>query len=306
MIKSKKSFLLTLLFFAGLVSFSQATIKSDAEKMDLKGKVKSLSESKFEVKGTVSTLRMKTEFTFNDKGNYTEIIKSSSETTPVSKTTFVYDYDGKLSQRKEFKFVEGRFQMQEKVRYFYDPKRLLTTERHYAPNEEGEDVISRIIEYKNDEQGNRVEMGFFNAQSQIEKRTTYGYDDKGHQTSETAFDVAGAITYKTESTYDAAGNLTSFAEFDQTKLLRKFKMTYNAKNLKTEIRELDANDKLNGRYTFTYDAGDLLTGSQFFDAAGKNTARSEYKNDSQGNLRTGTDFQGSAAYHKMQREITYY
>ncbi|WP_120488692.1 hypothetical protein [Bergeyella cardium] len=201
--------------------------KNDLTEMNLKGKVKSIRETRYKavekfgeavkVKGDISDSDIE-ELLFNEKGNIIE--KNRFFYGLYWKYTYKYDEKGNK--------IEGNYFNKDgslcwKYTYKYDEKGNQIEENWFNPD----GSLDKKYTYKYDEKGNQVEENNFNKDGSLEDKFTYKYDEKGNQIETNWFNEDGSLERKFTYKYDEKGNLIETNWFNEDgSLERKFTYRY--------------------------------------------------------------------------------
>ena len=167
-----KKLLSTLLLIGMLVfvSFSPSAInKKDPTDLNLKGKVKTLTETMFKAVDKFGEIQKgeiqgKDIILFNDKGNRIEYNYYNSD-------------DGRLSENDIFK---------------YDDKGNKLEKTSY--NSDGS--LAYKYTYKYDDNGNNIEYNRYKSDGSLMFKNKYKYDDKGNQIESNSYTSDGSLIEK--------------------------------------------------------------------------------------------------------------
>ncbi len=209
-----------------LLSFLNNKDKNSLTEDNLKGKVKTLTESSYDAVekfGEVekSKLKEKQYSKYNDRGNKIE----ESD----------YRSDGSLWQHCIYK---------------YNAKGDKIENNEYEPD----GSLSGKVIYKYDDRGNLIDESDYHSDGSLMMRTIRKYDDKGNASEMSAYNADGSLSDKWIDKYDEKGNT-----IESTRYLFVFSLTYD-----TPYR-IDDQGKLSSKWINKYDEGGNLIESQRYD-----------------------------------------
>ncbi len=215
-----------------LLSVIPGTLKTDLEKNHLKGKVKTLTESTYEVvnygaAGQQATMKGKVATNYNEKGYITTIGKSGKDGIVHPFSINVYDKNDVLTGTD---FLKDDSIHTERTLFAYNDKGLTITEKEY----DAENKLSRTISYEYDKAGRLTSEKILAVSPKEKKEFRHKYDDK-QNTVEYAGYLNGKpgfhITFKCdgngnsiEETFYAANGSLDYTQQNK----------YNANNLLAE------------------------------------------------------------------------
>ncbi|MBK8466542.1 MAG: hypothetical protein IPL32_11980 [Chloracidobacterium sp.] len=209
--------------------------KSDRERANLLGPVKSVSESYTRYKN--SKPKKRDTVTYNSKGNEIERFMVSDYGFEMGKQAQTFDSLGQLTEstytnekgivveRYKYSYVRGRLVeslhydgksvLREKTVRIFDSEGNLTKETYFDPN-----IARAETVYTNDTSGKAIEVAFYltggkKAYAPIgpclgAHRVTFGYDDKGRVISKSAFETDGKLKKSWTYAYDERGNISLY------------------------------------------------------------------------------------------------
>ena len=237
-----KKILLLTLAIATLISegYSQSSDSKDSrtltknvwEEANLKGKVKSYTESRYnaedrfgEIQKIEGSLYWKESFKYDDKGNLIEMIGYSNYTFKYDDKgnrmeENYYNADGILSGKVNYNYDDKGNRIEEnyynadgilsgKNTYKYDDKGNQIEGNNYKVDGSGLDLHLRLsgkYTYKYDKKGNQIENNKFNADGILFGKYTYRYDDKGNEIEKNDYNADGSLYHKETYKYDDKGN----------------------------------------------------------------------------------------------------
>ena len=244
--------------------------KSDVEKYDLKGMVKSVLQSSFEAVGKLEDVKLgvqlnsfphsKTSTFFNEGGKITEEIRYIDGSL-LSKYIFTYDETGKLIKDESFHDDNTE---RSRTNYKYDEQGKLIEEIHYARilKEYYRLSFKHKKNFLYDENGNLIEETFSNGNSYFDKKITYRYDASGNRTDQLDLGGDNILRDRSMFKYDRNGNKIEFAYLDVGGTLTTFIYKYDENgNLIEEGIKGSSNKK---SYAYDYDSqGNWIKKVQF-------------------------------------------
>lgn len=225
--------ILAITFLIPLVAIGQ--IKSDRERANLLGPVKSIGETYTRYKNAKPEQR--DTVIYDQKGNEIERSMVSDFGEPMGKQLQTFDSAGLLKESKwidakgrglekySFSYTDGKLietliydksaVLREKTVRTYDTNGKLIKETYFDPT-----IARAETVYTNDAPGNAVEIAFYltggkKASAPIgpclgAHRVTFGYDDKGRAISKSAFETDGRQKKSWTYAYDDHGNMTLY------------------------------------------------------------------------------------------------
>ena len=249
---------LTMLLFYS----SNAQQKTDREKADLLGPVRSVRSTTTEYKDATLKVSLETKerytITYDEKGNQLEHIIEEFYGMPGGKDIRKYDSKGILNEILVFN-SEGLHERQ--VHAFENGK--LMSIIYYDPK--GKETISEINSYG--------EGGLLLQTKYIEKKkafgkTVYKYDEKGNLTDAGYYDMNGA---------------KSFALLGPCRGAHRVTYAYNEQRKQTKIVFYELDERVKDAFQYSYDAKGLVTTHilQYYDV--KQAFAYSYEFDSHGN-----------------------
>jgi hypothetical protein len=191
---------LTSLFYC---QNSPIHVKNGWEEENLKGKVKSYTESKYGAEdrfGKIQKKNLYAKYTnkYDDKGNKIEKSLYNRAGSLDSKETYKYDYDDKGNKIKVNIYdAEGDLSLWSvKCTNKYDDKGNLIEQNVYNAVS---GILYRVETYKYDDKGYMIEKN-------IGDKCTNKYDDKGNLIEQNVYNVDGTLDDKYTYKYDDKGN----------------------------------------------------------------------------------------------------
>lgn len=175
-----------------LALFSCTGKKNDLQRMNLKGKVKSVRQIPYRAvekfgevqKGAVEPFGDNMFWLFNEQGNKIEENR--------------YKSDGSLNWKSTYK---------------YDDKGNQIEENSYKSN----GSLDSKSTYKYDAKGNEIEKNVYNSDGSLDWKHTYKYDAKGNEIEENWYNSDGSLSWKYtyKYTYDKHGNWIEKIEYNE-------------------------------------------------------------------------------------------
>lgn len=172
-------------------------LSSDAQDDELKGKVKSVSETEEDLTGTwsVSGIKMSSEDFYDENGNKIKRI--------------LYDYKGNPMDITIYGYIDGmRVSNYGSVNYEYNPPIMAISSTNTKPNPVQKPSDTRYntkYEYKYDDKGRLQETVRYRNNGEITGKIVYSYN--GNKIEESSFDNDGKLTFKTVKVFDNKSNL---------------------------------------------------------------------------------------------------
>ena len=266
-----KKLLVVLILSLLFVQMAVAGEKTDRERYDLIGPVKSV---------------------FYDKAWFSGEPGKRVEGQRTRKEMAFFTVKGDLTEKaiagEEWK--AGVFEVWE---YIYDAKGNLIEERRGDMFSTGAVVNARKTIYTYDAKGNMTEAAWYDAKDSLLGKTIHTYDTERNMLKYVVlYNADGSLDCKSVYTYDAKGNMTGIVDYnDRGSLKSKTVYTYDAKGNTTKKAWYNADGSLDGKFTFTYDAaGNQIEEAKYndrgslvlkktFDTKGNLTEKVEYKAD---------------------------
>jgi hypothetical protein len=238
---------LPILLFVFIAQTGTAQItENDLKTMNLKSNVTFLIEHTFrasekEGKPEKGSLKSKSEYIFNLKGNLVETKYFDDKENLRGKASFVYDEQGNLTEENNYKADGYRFgstyykpdvvnKKREKSRSFSDGTKIDKSIQLFNTQKKlievqifsgADNKLSVKEERKYDAKGNLTKVIRSSEQFGVMSETTYQYDDKGNPIEEIiySFKTKSSEVEHTEKmfytyTYDAKGNWISKACYE--------------------------------------------------------------------------------------------
>ncbi|HEY9167891.1 MAG TPA: hypothetical protein VIN72_00210 [Lutibacter sp.] len=255
-LKSSVPILLLLSIF--LISFNttEKQKKNDLQKMNLKGKVKKLTYTRYTISWKLGEeTKRETDCSnviFNKEGNKVEENQYLVPDCKVleSKLEYKYNSDNDLIGEYSYDFKGNLTYLKT---YKYDYMGNLEQEVNFNPKFVDHTVT---YNYKSDENGNQVEwrgIGFF------EPLTKMNYDSNNNMVYSLKYDRDMLMTESNEYTYDSNGNnIDHVHRMLQLKAWKKFSFKYDNLRNVIEITEYENNsyDKISNieKHKYKYDS----------------------------------------------------
>ncbi|MGE0021491.1 MAG: hypothetical protein AB7S72_17590 [Draconibacterium sp.] len=301
----KTLFLLFILF-----SCTNEVIKNDLTEKNLKGRVKSITESRY-----------------NAIEKFGEVEKDSL----IDTTVFVYDEKGNsnFTDRDRYKSNDPNCKFDERG----NPIEYTTTGK-YINNWKYKlkwDDKNRVIEhcvfdnygnlnlkrtFKFDDKGNKIEEGWQSASHSDPTKFTYRkhinkYDDENNLISKFIEDnIDGSLSPEETYKYDAKGNMVEEKHFSDGSIFSIKKCTYDNVGKLIETNEKTLDNSFNVRTIYKYDEKgndiDVLYTGIFDNEPITRNYSNEYEYDKTGNWVKKVAFLNGKAEEIIEREIDYY
>jgi len=310
-----KKFCLILVWFIITLTIS-AQVKTDLQKENLKGNVKSFTVTTYEAeqkngtaqKGAVKSLIV---YKFNDQGYKTEII----DLAKAQQNIYKYDDKGnlvledKISLAKKYKLVED-FEEDKKnainvgTRYMQTIYRYNEKSQLIEWNESDKDgMVVRKHYFSYDDKGNMLSESNYYGKDLGEK-AIFKYDLKGNRIQMVKIEYlpngneGSRITYN--YTYDDKGREILSEYYNLGKPI-KSSSKYDGKGQLTSLIISSQNGNINQKYTYKYDE----KGNIIVDIDGTGTGYYTYKYDNVGNWISKTMALNKRPYEFSERVIKY-
>lgn len=261
---------------------SEKELMTDAERLGLRGQVKSVKTLYFDAAG--------------DKENVQKLGKSDGE----QDSFFRLD---KRGQKLQENWLDNEGNVVYKIEYNQDSvgKRVEKLMR-YADEADGTrdslryDAAGRLIGIDSYEDGS-----FF-------ARTVFKYDKEGLKQEQIDYDSSDDIDRKTVYDYDDEGRRIAEEHFNKNgdRVIKRL-FSYDGDNI-SEIKELDKEDKLLSRIEIAYDENGLKSEENVFGSQDNSIQESSYSYelDEQQNWIKQTVFQSQKPVMIIEREVEYY
>lgn len=305
---SKSIFL--LLFLCSCFASSAQGEYLNWEKMKLRGKVKSVTESysyppsSYKLKeGKVFLPNQTGIFTdiFNNKGNR---IKSTLTRDNLSWVN-VFRYDDKENLIEDFETdAGGDFYL--KIFLSYDSKRNLIGKKEC--HNYGKDC--GLFQYIYDDENNLIEERDYWKEGSLSWRRLYQYDSNRNKIEELVYTGDDELRHKYRYQYDKKGNVTLKMDFfEDTIHWRSTQYLYDEnKNLiETNIYNMPGN-KLKDKIKFNYDKSGNVTEETRYSSDGSvmNKVTYELMYDETGNWEKKVEIRNGSLFCTTKRQIVYF
>lgn len=237
--------MLTLVLLATNIFAMAQEKKTDVQKENLKGKVKTLSEITYKAHKNNDVLEKQTEkplekkhIIYNNKGYKLEEHKFEAETNGNEKWTYKYDKN-KLVERKRTS-DKDIFTIYGKLKY--DSQGNKIEENVYT--DYGNEVYINKYTFKYDSKNNLIEENFYGSGEKIENSITYSYNKKGKEIECNRYNHKGLRFENIQSEYNGKGELIATNVYDEAdKLTIKKIFQYDEKGniVSREIQHFNSN-----------------------------------------------------------------
>lgn len=233
-----KNIFFTLILLFPVVLFSQV-VKSDWEKMNLKGKVKCIIETDKQHESI--------KISFNYKGYITEkSLDYEVDGSIDSRSTYNYDSLNKLVTMKTYR---GDTTLVTISTFLYDSlgNRINEKIENVHESEKGHNAN---YYYRFDNKGNCIEMRGYNSKGTLFTTYSYRYDSLGHRLEENWLEANGDTISYVKYTYDNHGNKSEEQrKYSSSDLIYTTNYRYNEEG--TLIEEISGNG--NSRVNYQLD-----------------------------------------------------
>ena len=185
-------------------------IKNDLLELNLRGRVKSLTEIEYKVLPNYGKIQegdiiYKYIYFFNENGNLIETNSYDPDGNLDGK--YIYAYDNKKGNKTEMTSYNPDGSSDEKCTYKYDGLGNLIQEIWYGPD----DKISKKYIYKYDDKGNEISMNRYDSHDSLICKDSYKNDDKGEKIEWNHYNLSpptdGSLSKKVIFKYDEKGNI---------------------------------------------------------------------------------------------------
>jgi len=323
--------LLTLLVFClscrSQVPTTKEKIKNDLTEKNLKGKIKSLAESHYDIvekfgdmqKGN---LQNKIVYQYNSNGKETEnATYYESGSKPASKNTTKYDVKGNKIQLSIYDFegtvifnykYDSKGNLTEesqpnfsKIVYKYNEQNKLIDKSEYKKYIKGFQLESKDI-FKYDERGNQIEWASYKGDGSLYSKTQYKFDSNNNLIELLYKSPDGKSDSRVTKKYDVSGNEIEYSSYDSKgRLSDHSSKKYNDNGTVSEsYRSYSYESDPNTKYTEIYRSDN--NGNQIEYSFGTSRTTYKYEFDKLGNWLKKTEFQNDKATSVTERTIQYY
>ncbi|WP_405411675.1 hypothetical protein [Maribacter sp. Asnod1-A12] len=280
--------------------------KNHLDLRGLKGKVKSLVETEYNIKSNFGEIKKvdyggrTTKISYNESGYMTEYTYYNQDGSFNNRTTYLYDDNLNEIEVKEFNF-SGEIESKElKV---YDNNILVETK--------GLDSKGRLswkIEYRNNSNGDIQELIQYNQDGKVYSRQLYEYDKNENHIQTVSFNSKENIGKKSIYQYDDKGNRIEWKLFESNgNLISSEKYEYNKKDKKTIISRYGSKNKLEYTFSKSYNEyGDETTSLNHFPPDETYSFYYEHIYDDYNNWIELKDYQNNVPNKIVERIIEYY
>jgi YD repeat-containing protein len=286
--------------------------KSSLEREGFKGKVKKVRQDYYAANDTSGLILYgeKFDFTyqiylksFNERGNITEQINYTSDSSIKSKHVFKYEGIDKLTEHYWY-YPDGRLKY--KLTYKYNEKGFPVE----VVQQDHKGRFSTKHKYTYDNNGNLVADAEVDARDSLKIQFIYAYDMKGCMINTISCNPYGVTTSKQSYTYDESGKLIEkivyadkYSLFDMT-----YKYVYDDKENQTEEIGYDPNGIMHGKTIYTYkydDKGNWIERIEFKFTVDNSDHSSEHLDDSNSSDKSDKKHTTEVKYITT-RQIEYY
>lgn len=286
--------------------------ENDLERAKLMGEVESVKETSFIAMEKAGSLvkgdrkregQQETDFVmlYNRKGNLAETLLYFSDESLAGKYIYSYDIQGNKVETKVY-FPDGR--LASRYTYQYDKEGNMTGAAAY----QGDKFYFRD-EYKNDKQGNRIEMTVYYSESgPLSRKNLYVYEN-GNRIEEKRYNddenISARFTYK----FDESGNETQYNEHNsEGKLTFTWTYIYDDSGNRIESKNYDSKRNFLRKNTSRFDKyGNLIDIKNYkSDESLRREIEHRLEYDTKGNWVRKTTLINQVASYIIEREILYY
>lgn len=282
------------------------TKKTDLQKHELNGNVKSIEEKEFEgIEKFGEPVRTKLEYIrtrlFDNYGRLMESKSLYSDGSLIGMNTYKYDKNGNLI---EDKWYQSRGLSMYHI-YKYDTKGNNIEDNHY----ESDGKLSSKIINKFDLNNNEVDSRVYVSNGSLYRKTLSKFDDDNFKIQEevSEFDGSRLVVIKKESMEnDERGNVIKENSYDEKGNLEYFYMyTYNEKDNKLE--ETFSKEGGNTKKTNKYNkSGHCFEGIEYLNDVLKDKFTNVFQYDNKGNWVKRIHYNNGVISSIDERKIKYY
>ncbi len=268
-----------------LLSFSfvlnaQDVFEEQNQKIILREKIKSITQSNFQYKGGEPAEQgYKNSYKkYDQEGNLTEEIKYKRDGEVFLMMSYKYDdrgnqvgyvrYDGrnkKVTYKKACRFNDDNNLLKEagfdgasqyKNVYDYDARGRLTSIKYYL-----DDFLTQVRKFVYD--GNNREIKVYDGEDNYQFKLTHKYDDQGNLINETRIETDGSIHYRTLKDYNNDGKVISETRYERGNFSYKISKDYNSSGKLLKVTEKKADGTSFIKQKYIYNAKGLLLKEEF-------------------------------------------
>ncbi|SNA74769.1 hypothetical protein [Flavobacterium psychrophilum] len=228
--------------------------KSDTEKLNLNGKIKSITEN-----------------SFHAIEKFGEIIKGKSSNNLLNKENhqMIYNNNGYLIEEKNepiYYRLTNKYNSENKVVEVktFDESGVLTgttikkydkkgNENEYSQFYQGKLVAKGKFLY--DDKGNRIEHKYYNENGDLESMQKNTYDNQNNLIGYKYYDANGVLGFSSKYVFDSSGNEIESVNYNSLgNIDRKTISTYNSDNLIIEFKDTFNDNYYTEKYTYKFDS----------------------------------------------------
>ena len=238
---------------------------------------------------TKGVLRKKLKYTYDNKGNRTEVN--------------IYDAQTKANPSAAAQAPEKEEPKKPSYEEIADPKLLYTVEYDNLGN------IWKKDTYVYNKAGQIIEVKSVDNEQKPFFRYTYKYDAKGNEIERVSYDKSNEVIQKTTQVYNSKGELVERAEYDSYgELIQKNTYKYDEKGQLIEQQGYNTDGSLAFIIKFTYNGLGECVQSTTFNRKGEETSKliQQYKTDANKNWTSLTQYSNGKATFITERTIEYY
>lgn len=229
--------------------FAQNEAKNDLQKMNIKGKVKTLTYLNYDAYDKFGKMQIKyTGKEVNTFDNYGNLISKTTydlKNQLVSKGTYLYD---KTHNLIEINLFHGSI-FKAKSIMKYDQRLLSETDRYYKTG----DIMSKTS-YEYDNSGNLIREDEYNADGTTSTITKYVYENYGGQKSisKNVYTESEANNDSEVRLYDSLDNVVNVKYYKNDTRTLELEYTYNSNGDIISIRNDETDPPYDANITFSY------------------------------------------------------
>ena len=267
--KTKKSFLkvIAILLFCTLPTVARSAdeeTKTDLLKLELKGKVKSVTQtvkvlSKGSSTGSDGMYKSKQIFQFNEQGYKTEIVIYNIEQKIEQKQLIKYNTANKITEITNY---NGNNELVYKEQFQYNDKNKETEHLYFTTRKTPDRKLSKIY----DANGNLIEVKEYGSNMKLKNRITSVYNSKNLETENVYFDPLNNVLTTIKYTYNAFDKVSEeFQYLSDGSLYTKSVYEYNNNKDVIKLSTFHVSGVLMNQDNIEYNKAGLMTEKTHFE-----------------------------------------
>ena len=282
---SKATICLVLLFFITSICNAQDK-KTDWEKDEVKGKVKSIETKHYMAVDKSGSIGKGIELTNDDLYMMQD---TASLLYPYTYTTYdyilaKYNSNGYITERiYSDRRDGGTFIQTNVIEYNNKYNAIKIYSEDSLTHENGKDVWNVVIKYNDN--GQATEESYYRSDESLDRKYTYKYDEKGNKIEDNRYYSDGNLYNKYIYKYDDKGNKIETSEYySNESLSNKYIYKYDEKGNIVKTSECRSDDSLRDTYICKYDEKGNKVEEIFYRSDGSLYETCIYKYDEKGNI----------------------